>query len=885
MVPTFTQIKAQVAAIRQKVPKARVIGIRASGRWTGERLKHDGEETYLVEQCDSPLAMRIALREDSGEAIKVLITELEDRDLGEDVLMRLARRRLIPIDRWQIVKSLLRATSIDPRIGRQNWIADLLMELVGAEQFPPAPGGFLDAERAWSILLERALGLAGDRPDLLAVLKWSIDEGNVRRFHAALPEFRQAAAEWLADAAGPAALIVLECVAGNRRPDALPIGLAAGVIFHPRAAGKLEKAAGRLEERYLGGRSPEPAALARWSAAATEVVRLQLTDPRVKRQQLDRADEILREVGAEPFAHLSGTSPLGFDQRLAEFGGRLTEMVDRDSLDDLRGLEESRQEIVNHDAAARERRRLERIDMAVRLVRWLGAVGGGAEPGSLAEAAADQLAEGGFVDWARLALRSGDPVRELSEAYGKLFERVTEVREKQAERFARLLKDWTEAGSTGDGVVPVEKILETVVAPLAAAAPVLLILIDGMSAAVYRELVDDITRHGWVALAEEGRGASRPGLAAIPSVTEISRASLFCGRLLPGGQSQEQAGFEQHPALAAQSRAGAPPLLFHKLAVQEIDQASLAGAVRSAIGSPERRIVGVVINAVDDHLLKGEQIDTRWSRDEIKGLPALLHEARIAHRAVVIVSDHGHVLDCKTTARLHEGGERWRSGDGRAEEGELRISGGRVAVESSALIAAWSERIRYGLKKNGYHGGISPQEMVVPIAVLYAGESYPAGWTEAAVETPDWWDEPLRPAAESEERPGTRPARRARSGLLFDLGGEGEDSGAAEPAADWIEALAASPAFAAQKALAGRAVPADDLFTRLLAAIESRGGKITSAALARAIEYPPLRLRGLLAVSQRVLNIDGYAVLTRDEASDTVELNRQLLCRQFGLSE
>ena len=80
-------------------------------------------------------------------------------------------------------------------------------------------------------------------------------------------------------------------------------------------------------------------------------------------------------------------------------------------------------------------------------------------------------------------------------------------------------------------------------------------------------------------------------------------------------------------------------------------------------------------------------------------------------------------------------------------------------------------------------------------------------------------------------------------------------------------------------------MPADDLFTRLLAAIESRGGKITSAALARAIEYPPLRLRGLLAVSQRVLNIDGYAVLTRDEASDTVELNRQLLCRQFGLPE
>ena len=53
--------------------------------------------------------------------------------------------------------------------------------------------------------------------------------------------------------------------------------------------------------------------------------------------------------------------------------------------------------------------------------------------------------------------------------------------------------------------------------------------------------------------------------------------------------------------------------------------------------------------------------------------------------------------------------------------------------------------------------------------------------------------------------------------------------------------------------------------------------------LARAIEYPPMRLRGLLAVTQRVLNIDGYAVLSRDESSDTVELDRELLCRQFDL--
>lgn len=50
-----------------------------------------------------------------------------------------------------------------------------------------------------------------------------------------------------------------------------------------------------------------------------KVVRLQLNDVRVKQSLLQRADEILREVGADAFAYLSDTSPVGFDLRLADF--------------------------------------------------------------------------------------------------------------------------------------------------------------------------------------------------------------------------------------------------------------------------------------------------------------------------------------------------------------------------------------------------------------------------------------------------------------------------------------------------------------------------------------------------------------------------------------
>ena len=165
------------------------------------------------------------------------------------------------------------------------------------------------------------------------------------------------------------------CRAWHRldRPDAVPLGLAVGVVYHPAAAGKLERAGGKLEERFLGGsKSPEATLVQRWSTAATEVVRaLRHTDVRAYRQTLQRADEIISEVQAEGFAWLSDTSSIGFDQRLARFGQCLIGVLASKAWSVLDNLVEARQAVRDHDQSARETRRLERVDMAVRLVRWL----------------------------------------------------------------------------------------------------------------------------------------------------------------------------------------------------------------------------------------------------------------------------------------------------------------------------------------------------------------------------------------------------------------------------------------------------------------------------------------------------------------------------------
>jgi hypothetical protein len=43
-------------------------------------------------------------------------------------------------------------------------------------------------------------------------------------------------------------------------------------------------------------------------------------------------------------------------------------------------------------------------------------------------------------------------------------------------------------------------------------------------------------------------------------------------------------------------------------------------------------------------------------------------------------------------------------------------------------------------------------------------------------------------------------------------------------------------------------------------------------------------MRGILVGLQRLLNVEGYQVVAIDEATGTIELNRQLLAKQFELS-
>lgn len=772
--PTFSQIKAQVNGIRQKLPDARVIGIHADGRWTGEQQQYDGEQLYLIQQCDSPLALRIALQASKVDhAIRVFITPLKESDLESDILLRFAKQRLFVIDEWQIVKSLFRASNIDPRLLKHQWMAEALMEWVPANRYFPVLGGFLDAEIVWPLLLQYGIGLSAVHPDLPEILQWSVNPDYINRYRDTSDDFRIAACEWLTGLAGPAVKPILDCVAHSFQPDALPLGLAAEVVYHFEAGSRLDKAIGKLEERFLAGQSTDSKTMQLWSEAARQTLSL-ITDSALKQKLTKRSDEILTEIGANEFAYLSSISEQGFNQRLTDFSNHLIALVkepNNATLDQVR-LASQRVKCHQFTSESINRRRLERMEMALRLSRWLAHYKTTPQsfPADLEAAIDYHVKAGGFLDWARLTLRLAEPHRELSIAYAKLFDAVTAIREEQSHQFAKLLKDWTAIGSTCQSVLPVEHILETVLAPIDEKIPILLIVLDGMSLAVSYELLSDFKNQNWRLLRPESQPtAITAGLATLPSTTEVSRTSFLCSRLQQGQANHEKQGFANNPFLLKRCKRTAPPLLFHKASLQSADIPILSEDVHNAIESDKNRVVGVILNAVDDLLSKGDQVDTHWTFDQIKILLPLLQSASNANRLVILTSDHGHVLHTNAQYQSAQGGERWRLDDGKPTEQELQLTGERVVLSGSkSLIAPWTERVRYcSAKKNGYHGGITPQEMIVPIAVIAPTNFCPNNWQEAAIQYPTWWEQGDANSQSSINLPQQNSNEYANLGPLF----------------------------------------------------------------------------------------------------------------------
>jgi hypothetical protein len=894
VVPTPAQIRAQVSAVLEKIPDARVIGIRSPlTAELGDTLRL-GDVELAVARSDSVLEIRERLEGlTEGSAPMVLLTPVAESELGADVLGRLARRQLFSIDPWQLVKDRFRARFVDPRLVQQHpWIARALLEAEPDGGYPPAPSGFVQADLVWGVLFKALLGLSNGDRDAEAWIEWSLDPDKRELAIGLAPEMLTSLSEAVGRVAGIPARAVFDCAVGENGDSTLAIGLAARVLFGDRVHGAPTalKATGKLEA-LLGGEVLETKTALAWADAAESVIGRLLARRPTKEVQplLKAADDLLVGLGAGDLAYRSGFLLTGFKQRLERFGDALAAVLGGKKKGALAHLTVALDLVLDHALAPHEAARVEGAEMAARLARWI--TGQSDHPpkpaASLAQAASLYRQDGGYVDWARFRVWEGDTLASLGKAYAALWQAVADVREKENRRFGELLANWSKTGSHDHSVIPVEHLVERVIAHLAARHPVLLVLIDGMGMAVFRELQVDLIRRGWVEMDTPAGSCRLPVIAALPTVTEVSRTSLLCGKLSAGNASGEKAGFSQHSALVSAGSRSKPPVLFHKAELAGDGSAAVASKVVGAIADDKQRVVGVVINAVDDHLAKGDQIRVDWTVRRIKPLEELLSAASDAGRAVVVVSDHGHIPEQNTVGRGEESAERWREAVGKPQEDEVLVAGPRVALgEGHKIIAPWSERVRYSAKKNGYHGGVSPQEVVIPLGIFAPAGVAIEGWSEVSTDVPAWWEpeveQPVQVVKTAKAAKPKPPSRLGEQGRLFPS--EEEVSAAATASElEWIDRLMASEMMALQRQMASRVALPEERIRAILVALEERGGKLTRPALAKRIGVPPMRLGGMISALRRLLNVEGYAVLSVDEQSDTVELNRKQLFTQFNL--
>ncbi len=322
-VPSCAQVRAQVAAVREKVPDARIIGISVPPEltWDGPTLRV-GAEDLPVACCGSVLEVRAQLVEHSGERLPlVVLTNVPPAALGADLLARFARRQLFSIEPWQLVKERFRARYVDPRlVERHSWVAGSLLEAEPAEGYPPAPSGVLEAETAWRHLFETLAGIPKGERDPDALLAWALDGKPAERLETLGEDVRAGLTKAVRESAGPTAGAIFES-ASRLGLRAFSVGLVAGVLFDPEAKGdeRAAKARGKIEA--LLGLADLDGELARsWAAAAERVLQQRLSMVTAPQHALGtllaNADALLRELGAEELAWRSGVLRSALDQRL-----------------------------------------------------------------------------------------------------------------------------------------------------------------------------------------------------------------------------------------------------------------------------------------------------------------------------------------------------------------------------------------------------------------------------------------------------------------------------------------------------------------------------------------------------------------------------------------
>jgi hypothetical protein len=812
--------------------------------------------------------------------VLVVATTVDDRQLGWDLRAHAIARSTQTVDRAKIVAQRFGSVDVDPRLRTETWLVDALLDAEPAEGWP-RNGSVLTRDAAIRALIGARLGGVTVREgslDAAALLAWSRDPAGPDRF-AALPEpERQGLGQWLTDTVGETAAVVLRLATARRAGDVVPLGVVSALVTEPAVTSEalvaLGGLAGGVRQSALYGLAEAVAAtLWRWveeARSGSAATRTRVFDI------LKRAEQLAAEAGLTAALSANRFLPSAFDARLH----RLAETT---SASDRHGAEQALDDLREHCVARLSPSRARTAEMAVRLTRWLATPAG--ELASVASGITGYNDSLAWVDRALTVLWEGDAraTPAVSRVYREVCEAVRERRTALDEDFAQRLAVWTRTASDQNpgGVLLIEQVLATLAVPLAGGGAPMVVVLDGMSGAAAADLGEELSGERWL---EAAPGTSRSAaVSAIPSVTRVSRASLLTGTLAVGEQQTEKDGFTKF-----WRRYRKHAELFHRGDIAGQAGHRLSDALMTTLSGDA--VVGVVLNTIDHALDHGREGDrTGWSVSDVTFLPELLDAAFGYGRPVLLVSDHGHVLDrfpdIGPVAAPGAESARWRTGT--PEPGEVALAGPRVGEGGGAVVVPWRDDIRYTQRRSGYHGGASLSEMTVPaLAFVPSVEHLPDGWRllTADMVVPPWWEPAsakTTPVVEVAEAPArSRKRKGAEPEGMVPLFGEPPAPGKAAPRPTVGAVVVASDTYEVQRAFVPKP-PNKEIVAAVIDALVDADGVLPLSTVATVAGRAARRPEFFAVTLERLLNVDQYPVVSLVDGDRRLKLDIELLRSQF----
>jgi hypothetical protein len=815
--------------------------------------------------------------------------------------------------------ALFGAVEIDPEVRASPLVSHLLQ--YETERFHG--GGRLTIDRLWQSWLERSCRLPASQGVALDVLlAWAAADGGGPSWLELLArrdadDVRLALHTYLESRLGLAAKLAWRAWERGEGHAALEMAVLAAAVTSasgdPSVATWWQLTLPRVLDD--GAATMASARLAEASEAALRAYEKRAGTAAL-RKLVEAADARIEIDTLRPLLAGSSRLPSAWRARLDRLGAALTAASEQPSRTAAAEAVTQWRALAGHHLYNDDDQRLtmERAEMAVRLASWLAlrtdrALERSPTPYAEAECLATwYAAEGGYVDWARRWARGGGS--------GELFLGITQVlvavdraRAELDRTFAASLPAYLEARRPADRCIPIDQAIDRIAGRFLkdnADRRLLVLLMDGMAWAQAVEILSGLGNEAsaWGPLAWHGVRKNRVGDSAIPPVlanfptlTEISRSALFAGKPMQAGKTNRSEDdpdrWKSNKIAITYSDPQAGPRLLLRGEGQTRDGAATAEAL-SLIEDKRRRVVAVVINAIDSSLKGDAAQRIKWTAGAIKSMRDLLDKAREVGRTVLLCADHGHVpADRLQSAGVaKKDGARWRvwekPEDPRAEfEVGLRASGEGVWAPAGAhgVILLTDDEHKYGGGAGaGEHGGASLAEVVAP-CLLIGNEDNPDVDVDPELSVrpataPGWWNFDLGVAVN--DRPAPEPRRRpTKSAVSNQLVMQEVATPRPLPSMEMT-----SSAFTRSKVLEAR-VPAGKKRQDVIRAVEfllSRHGIADASAFAVAMETFPLRVSGLVSVLGEVLNIDGYEVLTYDKTSRQVRLDRGKLFEQFEVT-